>query len=150
MHVIIAAVGRMKDTPLRAAWDDYAARLPWKLELREVESRLSDGPQRVADEGALLRRAVEPAARLVALDRGGRDVDSEALAGRLADWRDDARLPIGFVIGGADGLPSDLVADAHMALAFGRQTWPHLLARVMLLEQLYRCQSIMTGHPYHR
>ena len=59
-------------------------------------------------------------------------------------------MPIGFLIGGADGLAPDLVADADLVIAFGRQTWPHLLARVMLIEQLYRCQAILTGHPYHR
>lgn len=150
MHVIIAAVGRMKETPLRAAWDDYVGRLAWTLDLREVESRLPDGPRRVAEEATLLSRAVAPAARRVALDRSGRSQDTDILAAKLAEWRDDAQLPVGFLIGGADGLAAELVAQADLVLAFGRQTWPHLLARVMLAEQLYRCQAIMTGHPYHR
>jgi len=148
--VIVAAVGRMKDGPLRTLWDDYARRLGWRLELREVESKLAEGPQRTADEAALLRRAVAPAAALVALDPRGRDIDSPALAQRLARWRDEARLPVAFMIGGADGLAADLVAEAELVVAFGRQTWPHLLARVMVAEQLYRCQSILAGHPYHR
>ena len=150
MHVIVAAAGRMKDSPLRAAWDDYAARLGWKLDLREVEARAADGPQRVAEEAALLRKAAAPAARRVALDRGGRSVASTALAGQHARRRDDAALPIAFVIGGADGLARDLVAEADLVISFGHQTWPHLLARVMLAEQLYRCQAILAGHPYHR
>ncbi|MGF1625218.1 MAG: 23S rRNA (pseudouridine(1915)-N(3))-methyltransferase RlmH [Alphaproteobacteria bacterium] len=150
MHLIIAAAGRMKDAPLRAAWDAYAGRLAWRLDLREVEAKAADGPQRVAEEAALLRRALAPAARVVALDRGGRSLESTALATRLARWRDDAQLPIGFVIGGADGLERELVAEADLVIAFGHQTWPHLLARVMLLEQIYRCQAILAGHPYHR
>lgn len=150
MHVIIAAVGRMKDTPLRAAWDDYVGRLGWTVDLREVDSKLPDGPRRTADEAELLRKAVSPAARLVALDRTGRSHETDVMASKLTEWRDDALLPVGFMIGGADGLAPDLVRAADMVVAFGKQTWPHLLARVMLIEQLYRCQAIMTGHPYHR
>jgi 23S rRNA (pseudouridine1915-N3)-methyltransferase len=150
VNVIVAAVGRMRGSPLRAAWDDYAKRLGWQLELKEVEARGADGPQRVEAEGALLRKALAPAAVTVALDRGGRELGSEALAARLAGWRDEARLPVGFVIGGADGLAPDIGAGADLVLAFGRQTWPHLLARVMLIEQLYRAQAILAGHPYHR
>lgn len=150
MQVIVAAVGRMRDGPLRAAWDDYVGRLGWRVELREVDSRLAEGPRRTAEEAALLRKAVAGAATLVALDPAGRDLDSPGLAARIAGWRDAARLPVAFMLGGADGLAADLVAEAELVLAFGRQTWPHLLARVMLAEQLYRCQTILAGHPYHR
>jgi 23S rRNA (pseudouridine1915-N3)-methyltransferase len=150
MHVIVAAVGRMRDTALRAAWDDFSSRLGWKVDLREVDSRLPEGPQRMVDEAALLRRAAASAAVCVALDRSGKDLESPALAARLAGWRDEARLPVAFLIGGADGLSRDLVSEADLVIAFGRQTWPHLLARVMLVEQLYRCQAILAGHPYHR
>lgn len=150
MNIIVAAVGRMRASALRAAWDDYAGRLGWHVELREVEARGADGPQRIAAEGVLLQRALAPAACVVALDRGGKDLGSEALAARLAGWRDEARLPIGFVIGGADGLAGEITAGADIVLAFGRATWPHLLARVMMIEQLYRCQAILAGHPYHR
>ncbi|MEZ5668054.1 MAG: 23S rRNA (pseudouridine(1915)-N(3))-methyltransferase RlmH [Alphaproteobacteria bacterium] len=150
MHLLVAAVGRMRGSPLRAAWDDYAGRMGWRVDLREVEARAADGPQRTAEEGALLRRAIAPAACRVALDRGGESLSSEALAGRLGGWRDQARMPVAFLIGGADGLARDLVEKADLVIAFGRQTWPHLLARVMLIEQLYRCQAILSGHPYHR
>jgi 23S rRNA (pseudouridine1915-N3)-methyltransferase len=85
---------------------------------------------------------------LVALDRGGEAPDSPAFARRLEAWR--ARGPLAFVIGGAEGLDEAVLARAGATIAFGRQTWPHLLARVMLAEQLWRAQAIATNHPYHR
>ena len=88
MRVLIAAVGRMKASGLRAAWDDYAGRLTWPVDLREVEARGTDGPHRIAAEAAQLRRVIAPAACVVALDRSGVGLGSDDLATRLAEWRD--------------------------------------------------------------
>jgi 23S rRNA (pseudouridine1915-N3)-methyltransferase len=86
----------------------------------------------------------------VLLDRHGDNVDSAELAAQLSQWRSKDLPAVLFVIGGADGLAPRLTDKATLRLAFGAATWPHQLVRVMLLEQLYRATTIMTGHPYHR
>jgi 23S rRNA (pseudouridine1915-N3)-methyltransferase len=151
MRLVLAAVGRLKSGPLKALERHYAERITWPLLIREVEERRKLPPRELkAREGALLRAAVPPGATLVALDERGSELSSDAFALRLGRWRDDGVAELAFVIGGADGLDPLLRADADLVLSLGRMTWPHLLARGLLLEQLYRAQQILAGHPYHR
>ena len=98
----------------------------------------------------MLLAALPPGARLVALDERGAAWSSIELANRLAGWRDAGSSAVAFAIGGADGLGSAVIERADAVLSLGKMTWPHLLVRGMLLEQLYRAQQISTGHPYHR
>lgn len=163
MRILIAAVGRLKAGPEKALFDDYAARLTWPLVIREVEAkgRLA-GPELKAREGELLLAALDrgparpgkPARkggqRLLALDERGQQLPSTGFAGRLGEWRDQGAAEIAFVIGGADGLDEGVRAQADGLIAFGRMTWPHMLVRVLLAEQIYRAQQILAGHPYHR
>lgn len=88
--------------------------------------------------------------RTVALDETGRDLGSAALAAQLARWRDDGVREVRFLIGAADGHDPATRAGADLLLSFGKATWPHMLVRAMLAEQLYRATTIMAGHPYHR
>jgi len=90
------------------------------------------------------------AGRTVVLDETGRDLGSEALAAQLQAWRDSGIREVRFLIGAADGHDPATRAAADLLLGFGRATWPHLLVRAMLAEQLYRATTIMAGHPYHR
>ncbi len=148
-HII--AVGRFRRGPDADLFSRYAERLGASLQLREVEDRRAGaGQPLMAREAALLRAAVPADAVLVALDERGADLASTALAAQIAVWRDAGRRDIAFLIGGADGLDPALRKQAALTLAFGRATWPHKLARVMLAEQLYRCRQILEGHPYHR
>ena len=101
-------------------------------------------------EGQALLAAVPRGARLAALDERGDGFTSRDFAHRLGQWRDAGVADLAFVIGGAEGLDSSIIALADAVLSLGRMTWPHLLARCMLLEQLYRAQQILAGHPYHR
>ena len=154
MRILILSVGRWKRGPLRALYDEYRARLAWPVELRELEERRSLPPVKLkARETELLLTAL-PSDRartaVVALDAGGRSLSSEAFAARLGRWRDDGRADIVFLIGGADGLAPAALAAADLTLSLGAFTWPHLLVRGMLMEQLYRAQQILAGHPYHR
>lgn len=87
---------------------------------------------------------------VVALDERGKSLSSEAFAKQLAAWRDAGDAHALFVIGGPDGLPAEAKRRARLTLAFGTQTWPHLLVRTMLAEQLFRAMTILAGHPYHR
>lgn len=100
-------------------------------------------------EAAALLAALPPPAFAVALDLGGRAPDSEGLAAQFARWRESGK-DICFLIGGAEGLDANVIARADHVLSLGPLTWPHLLVRVLLAEQLFRAQSIATNHPYHR
>ena len=101
-------------------------------------------------EAALLERALPKGATLVCLDERGKLVSSPDFAACLAGWRDGGAQDVAFVIGGADGIAPGLRAKADFSLSFGKMVWPHMLARVMLSEQLYRAASILAGAPYHR
>jgi 23S rRNA (pseudouridine1915-N3)-methyltransferase len=134
----------LKPGPLKELQDDFLARLAGAATLREVEER-KNLPDKRPREAELLLGAVPAGIALVALDERGKTFSSPAFAERLAAWGAAA-----FVVGGADGLDESLRRRADLLLAFGTMTWPHMLARVMLLEQLYRAQTILSGHPYHR
>lgn len=151
MRLWIAAVGRLRAGPVKDVVEEYARRSPWPLTVREVEvrKRLS-GPELKRAEAALLLEAVPGDARLVALDERGRDLSSEAFAAKLGQWRDEGVGDLAFLIGGADGHDETIRERAALTVAFGRMTWPHMLARAMLAEQIYRAQTILEGHPYHR
>jgi 23S rRNA (pseudouridine1915-N3)-methyltransferase len=150
MRLHIIAVGRLRLSPFKAVEQDYAQRIAWPLSIREVEERRKlPPPQLKAREGQLLLDAVPRDAVVVALDGRGSALSSEALAIRLAGWQQGGK-DIAFLIGGADGLSDAVLERAAFTLSLGAMTWPHLLARGMLLEQLYRAQQILAGHPYHR
>lgn len=150
MRLSIIAVGRHKAGPLKALQEFYAERLRWPLTIREVEERRKLPPAELkAREAELILGALPKDAVLVALDARGKNLSSTDFAGRLARWR-DADASLAFAIGGADGLAEGVIEKAKLVLSLGAMTWPHLLVRGMLLEQLYRAQQILAGHPYHR
>jgi 23S rRNA (pseudouridine1915-N3)-methyltransferase len=151
MRLTLAAVGRARKGPLKSLYEDYVGRLSWRLELREVEEKRKLSPAELkAREGELLLAAAPKAAKLVALDAGGRSLDSLEFAKLLGHWRDAGRAEVAFVIGGAEGLDEAVLTRADVVLSLGAMTWPHMLVRVMLAEQIFRAQSILSGHPYHR
>jgi 23S rRNA (pseudouridine1915-N3)-methyltransferase len=151
MRLLVAAVGKLRDAAFRDLWKDYAGRLNPAIELVEVEEKrpLSVSERRLR-ESQLLQAALPPRMRLVALDGGGKMLDSEGLAAKLGAWRGDSPHGVAFLIGGADGHDPKLLAACDLTLSLGPMTWPHQLARVMLAEQLYRADRILAGHPYHR
>ncbi len=155
MRLRICAVGRIRSGPERDLIDDYRARFDragrplslGPLDEVEIETRKVSGPEA---EGEALLRAVPDGAPLVALDERGPLLSSPDFAARLASWRDAGRPDLAFAIGGADGLSAAVLDRAEARLGFGPMVWPHLLARVMLAEQLYRAAAILGGSPYHR
>jgi 23S rRNA (pseudouridine1915-N3)-methyltransferase len=118
--------------------DRYLRRIAWPVKVTEL-----------AEAGGRMP-AAPPASALVVLDERGAQLSSRELATQLERWRDGGRREARFVLGAADGHQESLRAEADLLLAFGRATWPHLLARAMLAEQLFRATSILAGHPYHR
>jgi 23S rRNA (pseudouridine1915-N3)-methyltransferase len=114
------------------------------------EKRRLPSAELKAREAELILAALPAAARLVALDQRGAEWASREFAERLRAWRDGGAAALAFAIGGAEGLGSAVIDRADAVLSLGAMTWPHLLVRGMLLEQLYRAQQILAGHPYHR
>ncbi|MFO1189180.1 MAG: 23S rRNA (pseudouridine(1915)-N(3))-methyltransferase RlmH [Alphaproteobacteria bacterium] len=150
MHVIIAAVGRLRAGPLADLAADYRKRITATVDIREVEERRKLPPAELMDrEGVLLLGQLRETATVVALDPAGQDLDSEQFASRIETWASHTGR-VAFVIGGANGLDKKVLTHAQHRMSLGAMTWPHMLARVMLLEQIYRAQQIRAGHPYHR
>lgn len=155
MRLHLCVVGRLRAGPERALVEDYLARFdragrPLGLgpaAVHEVEDRRGGGARAEAD---LLARAVPPGAFAVALDERGRMLGSPDLARTIAAQRDGGRADMAFLVGGADGLAPALRDRCDLVLSFGPMVWPHMLARVMLCEQLYRAATILAGAPYHR
>jgi 23S rRNA (pseudouridine1915-N3)-methyltransferase len=146
----IVAIGRLRPGPLKELAAHYAARLNPPPEIVELELKQRLPPALARAREAELILAAAPAAALVALDERGAMWSSEEFARHLRDWRDRGTAEQVFAIGGADGLDGAVLKRSAATLSLGRMTWPHLLVRGMLLEQLYRAQQILAGHPYHR
>lgn len=151
MRITIAAVGRLRAGPMQDLLSEYLRRLTWPYQVKEVEEKRQMPPAALMRrEGELLLQSLPKQAVVIALDGRGKSPTSEGFARMIQDYREAGTGDLAFVIGGAEGLSDEVRAAAERTLAFGAMTWPHLLVRVMLAEQLYRAQSILTGHPYHR
>jgi 23S rRNA (pseudouridine1915-N3)-methyltransferase len=158
MHVVVAAVGRLKQGPERELAERYrkrAVQAGRSVGLREIEivevkeSRAQETEKRVTEESIAIASLIPEGAVVAILDERAENLNSTEFAGLLQRWQQEGRTPV-FVIGGPDGLAPALRAKADVKLAFGSTTWPHQLVRIMLLEQLYRAVTILSGHPYHR
>jgi 23S rRNA (pseudouridine1915-N3)-methyltransferase len=154
MRICIAAIGQRLPPWAGAAVEEFAARLPrdFCIELRQIKPEPRNGQpttRLLAAEAARLRAALPQGADLIVLDERGEDWTTAQLAQALGAWRDAARTPA-FVIGGADGLDPTFKRSAARCLRLSSLTLPHALARVLLVEQIYRAWSILNSHPYHR
>lgn len=152
MRILVAAVGRARAGPEAALFEHFSARVrTWPLELKEVDLKRGLPAGQVPNaEGELLLDAVPEGAQVIALDEGGKQLSSEEFAELLGALQDQGCRDLVFLIGGADGHGAAVRARADRAIAFGRNTWPHMLVRGLLAEQIYRAQQILSGHPYHR
>lgn len=151
MKVLISTVGRMKAGPEKTLVETYLKRLPWSVDIREVEPKKNAGSgNSVHGETKKLLHCVPDGAKIICLDSRGKNLSSEELAAKIRSWRDDGVPALAFLIGGADGLAKDATDSCDLKMSFGQATWPHMLVRAMLAEQLYRVHCILTDHPYHR
>ena len=155
MRVHVCAVGRMRAGPELSLVEDYLARCDrtgralglGAAKVLEVEDRKGGGQKAEAE---LLVKAIPKGSLTLALDERGKTLSSPEFARKLSNWRDEGRSDLAIFIGGADGIAPDLRARADLSNSFGKMVRPHMLARVMLAEQLYRATSILAGTPYHR
>jgi 23S rRNA (pseudouridine1915-N3)-methyltransferase len=159
MRVLVLAVGRMKkgaEADLAARYLKRALQAGRNIGIRDIEiveireSRAQDAERRKLEEAIAIANVVPDKSALVLLDERGDSISSAAFAEHLGQWRDGGQAAVAFVIGGADGLAENLRSKAKTVLSFGSATWPHQMVRIMLLEQLYRAVTILSGHPYHR
>ena len=152
MRILIVALGKSKAGPERALYDHYFKRLPWNVTLKELEDRKPSGTreQRKRREAELLLEASKAYDIRIALDERGKSLNSLEFASFLKQAQDRGEASVAFLIGGADGLDDNVFAHCRLRLNLGAMTWPHMLVRGLLAEQLYRAHTILTGHPYHR
>jgi 23S rRNA (pseudouridine1915-N3)-methyltransferase len=159
MRISIIAVGRLKAGPERELADRYAERFsslarglglsgPAIVEVAESPARAT--AERKAQEAQAIVAALPADSLAIRLDEDGKAIDSAAFSSWIARERDAGRKAMSFVIGGADGIGEAVHCHAKDVVSFGRMTMPHQIARVLLLEQLYRAATILAGHPYHR
>ena len=151
MRLALLAVGQMRGSDEAPLYEDYAKRVTQSgrsigfdgLHLTQIKDH--------GDATAKLHAALDAHKGLIVLlDEGGENWSSQELADRLTQWRDTGHGDALFVIGPADGFDATVKARGDITLSLGKMTWPHMLARVMLAEQLWRAISILTAHPYHR
>ena len=147
---MIAAVGKARKGPEQALVERYLARTRWGVSVKEIAEQ-QHGPleQRLSREGDALLKAISDGAYLFVLDSKGESLESPKFAKKIADLADDGRSSIGFVIGGPDGHGEAVLERADFLLSLGKMTWPHMMARAMLAEQIYRAWTIAARHPYH-
>ena len=136
LHII--ARGKIGRSPEAELVERYLKRISWPVRVSELP-----------DRGGTMPEAASNAVTVV-LDEKGQALSSSALAKKLEGWRDTGRREARFVIGAADGHDKAVRNEADLLLSFGPATWPHMLARAMLAEQLFRATSILANHPYHR
>ena len=160
MQLGIIAVGQMRGAGEMPLVEDFHRRIEVSgrqlgisglsiLELREKRG-LTGGEKKRSENALIADALVRRNGPLIVLDETGKSLTSRAFADWLQSWIERGESDITFVIGGADGLDDTIRARADMVLSFGPMTWPHMLARVLLCEQIWRAVSILTRHPYHR
>jgi len=155
VKISLITVGKLRKGPEADMITDYLTRFDrigrqmglGPAAVIEVEDKKGGGKPA---EAALLAKALPEGATLVVLDERGKLLTSPDFANKISGWRDQGQANLAFMIGGADGLDASLLNRADLKLSFGKMVWPHMLARVMLAEQLYRAASILSGAPYHR
>ncbi|WP_018878083.1 MULTISPECIES: 23S rRNA (pseudouridine(1915)-N(3))-methyltransferase RlmH [unclassified Thioalkalivibrio] len=155
MRLDLIAIGKRMPDWVAAGFDEYAGRLPRELNLNlqalagPSGAKSMDTATLLRREGEILLKAIPEGARVILLDERGKGVDTRGVARRLEDWQQDGR-DVALVIGGAAGLDEAVRARAEWAWSLSPLTFPHMLVRVLVAEQLYRAWSLLNNHPYHR
>ncbi len=151
MRILITAVGRLKPGPVHDLIQEYIKRITSPITIKEVDIKDTlPTIVRQNQESQELLKVIPEAAILIALDEHGKNISSADLASLIEDYQQRGTQTLAFVIGGADGHHPSLLSKAHHTISFGAATWPHMLVRAMLVEQLYRAQQIQKKHPYHK
>lgn len=146
MNVTIVAVGRLKPSPLYSLIQEYFTQFQWKIVIKELDPK----EEQRSTFAEKFMSFVPKGAFIIALDEKGTSLSSIEFAHSIEKWQTQGESHLCFLIGAANGLPFLAKQKAQKILSFGRATWPHMMVRLLLVEQLYRAQQILDGHPYHR
>ena len=145
MKINIIAIGKCKkNSPEYAIIEEYSKRSSWQISIKEKDN------SNQADEAEFLTSSIKNGAKVIVLDERGQNMKSTELAGIVENWQLNGTSEICFLIGGADGHLQSTRDKADLILSFGKLTLPHMLMRAVLSEQIYRIQTIIAKHPYHR
>jgi 23S rRNA (pseudouridine1915-N3)-methyltransferase len=143
MKIKILSIGKWKACPERELFELYKKRITWELTLQELDPKKND-------EAEIILKSLPENTFTIALDECGKQFSSIELSEQMDSWMSHGTSHITFVIGGADGLSSSILNKADLKLSFGKMTYPHMMVRPILAEQIYRVETILKGHPYHR
>ena len=149
MKYIISTIGKTKNSDENLITHKYLKRIK-NVELKQYEVKINS-PDKKRDEEALkLINATPKNGKLILLDEKGENISSNDLAKIILNWRDNNITNINFAIGGAFGNSEKIKKTADRVIAFGQLTWPHQMVKMMIAEQIYRIETIIQGHPYHK
>ena len=145
MKIVVAAIGKCKkNSPEKMLIDEYIKRSGWDVMIKEADNSNQE------EEAKYLQSVIPQGAKVIVLDERGVNIGSRELAEKIENWQINGCSEICFLIGGADGHLQSTRDRADLVLSFGKLTLPHILMRAVLMEQIYRVQTIIAGHPYHR
>lgn len=153
MKITIISIGKFENSPQKSVFETYLKRLKWKIELKELELKNSknlSSDELKKGEGELILKALKPSSKIIALDENGKQFKSRDFAKLISDFAVNGDSDLTFVIGGADGLSQEILKKSSLKISLSLMTFPHLMVRAILMEQLYRASTIIDGHPYHR
>lgn len=150
MNITVIAIGRNKSKDIQSIANEYLKRLPWNVKIFELESKEREEKRMKEDEGKLILSKISSADFVIALEEKGREFDSPKFAEYVQKLQLQGNSKIKFVIGGASGIAEEVRKRADLVLSLGKMTYPHQLARILLLEQLYRAWTILENRSYHK
>jgi 23S rRNA (pseudouridine1915-N3)-methyltransferase len=151
VQILIIAAGKLKSGPELSLTQTYIKRCPWPVKITEIEERRPiKGAERMTREGELLLKAIPQGAYVIALDERGKKLRSPEFAKKIETIADNGIRTLVFMIGGADGYDPSVKKRADMLISLGSMTWPHMMVRAMIAEQIYRASTILSNHPYHK
>ena len=149
MKYIISSIGKSSKSDEEKITQKYLKRLN-NVELNQYEAKTNNVKLKIIEEGTKLIKSTPLNAKLILLDEQGENLSSKELAKLVLDWKENSISSINFAIGGPYGNGVQIKKTADKMIAFGRQTWPHQMVKIMLAEQIYRIETILRGHPYHK
>jgi 23S rRNA (pseudouridine1915-N3)-methyltransferase len=149
-RIEILAVGKVKKGPWAELLAEYQQRMRWNVSIHEIESRITDAKAQQQDEMKQMLARLDGDSFVIVMDERGDGLRSLDFAHTLEKLGNSGISKISILIGGAEGFTEDVRTRANLLLSFGQQTWPHIMVRIMIMEQIYRAQQILANHPYHR
>ena len=151
MNINIIAVGRIRSGPEKTLIENYSRRIKWPIEFREVEEKKKlKGLELKKRQGDLLLNQCPPESKIIVLDQCGKNLPSTELANVFKNWQGNRVKEVCMLIGGADGVDENISKNVDLTISLSNMTFPHMLARIILVEQIYRSETIINNHPYHK